>query len=34
MIENEEYRGKNGITYVFKKIPYIDGEYVKALRKK
>ncbi len=34
MIENEEYKGKNGITYVFKKIPNIDGEYVKALRKK
>ena len=29
-----EYKGKNGITYVFKKIPNIDGEYVKTLRKK
>lgn len=34
MIDNEEYKGKNGVTYIFKKIPTIDGEYVKALRKK
>lgn len=34
MIDSEEYKGKNGITYIFKELPNIDGEYVKALRKK
>lgn len=34
MIDSDEYKGKNGTTYVVKKIPKIDGEYVKALRKK
>ena len=34
MIDSEECKGKNGITYIIKKIPTINGEYVKALRKK
>lgn len=34
MIDGEECKGKNGITYIIKKIPTINGEYVKTLRKK
>ncbi len=34
MIENSEYKAKNGISYIIKSFPKIDANYVKALRKK
>ena len=34
MDEDNEYKTMKGKTYIIKKMPHIDGEYVKALRKK
>ena len=34
MNEDNEYKTMRGKTYIIKKFPHIDGEYVKRLRKK